>query len=69
MKKGLTVLLCLLMILSVCHGEDAVSSATLAVDRLPETASGDSRILVAYFSTDDTVRAAETAVPLTRSGS
>ena len=38
--------------------EDSVSSATLAVDRLPRVGSGDGRILVVYFSPDDTVRAA-----------
>ena len=35
-----------------------VSSATLSVDRLPEMEATDSSVLVVYFSTDDTIRAA-----------
>ena len=58
MKKALSVLLSLLLICSVSHAEDAVSSATLSVDRLPAVESTGSSILVVYFSTDDTIRAA-----------
>ena len=37
---------------------DAVSSATLNIETLPKvSANGDSKILVAYFSTNDTIRA------------
>ena len=58
MKKALSVLLSLLLIFSVSLAEDAVSSATLSVDRLPAVESTGSGILVVYFSTDDTIRAA-----------
>ena len=58
MKKALSVLLSLLLICSVSLAEDAVSSATLSVDRLPAVESTGSSILVVYFSTDDTIRAA-----------
>ena len=58
MKKALLVLLSLLLICSISLAEDAVSSATLSVDRLPAVESTGSNILVAYFSTDDTIRAA-----------
>ena len=57
MKKALSVLLSLLQICSVSLAEDAVSSATLSVDRLPAVESTGSSILVVYFSTDDTIRA------------
>lgn len=58
MKKALLALLSLLLICSISLGEDAVSSATLSVDRLPAVESTGSSILVVYFSTDDTIRAA-----------
>ena len=58
MKKALSVLLGLLLICSASLAEDAVSSATLSVDRLPAVESNGSNILVVYFSTDDTIRAA-----------
>ena len=58
MKKALLVLLSLLLICSISLAEDAVSSATLSVDRLPAIESTGSSILVVYFSTDDTIRAA-----------
>ena len=58
MKKALSVLLSLLLICSISLAEDAVSSATLSVDRLPAVESTGSSILVVYFSTDDTIRAA-----------
>ena len=58
MKRFLIVLLGLLLVCSLSFAEDAVSSATLAIDRLPEANPQDSNILVVYFSPDDTVRAA-----------
>ena len=59
MKKFAAVLLSLLLILSLACAEDAVSSATLRIDRLPEVSVQDSTILVVYFSPGgDTVRAA-----------
>ena len=58
MKKVMALLTALLLICSVSFAEDAVSSATLSVDRLPEIESTGSSILVVYFSTDDTIRAA-----------
>ena len=58
MKKVLPVLLGLLLICSISLAEDAVSSATLSVDRLPAVESNGSSILVVYFSTDDTIHAA-----------
>ena len=58
MKKAVLLLLSLLLICGVSLAEDAVSSATLSVDRLPEIREEDSSVLVVYFSTDDTVRAA-----------
>lgn len=58
MKKAMALLTALLLICSVSLAEDAVSSATLSVDRLPVVESTGSSILVVFFSTDDTVRAA-----------
>ena len=58
MKKILMVVVSLLLIWNLGFAEDAVSSATLAIDRLPEVNAQDSGILVVYFSPDDTVRAA-----------
>ena len=57
MKKALLIVLSLLLICGVSLAEDAVSSATLSVDRLPAVESTGSSILVVYFSTDDTIRA------------
>lgn len=64
MKKCLCSLLCLLFICSVAFAEDpdAVTSATLNMDRLPEVKAEDSGIIVIYFSPDDTTRAAAYAV-------
>ena len=59
MKRFMLVLIGLLLVCSLCFAEeDAVTSATLKIDRLPKVESPDSHILVAYFSPDDTVRAA-----------
>ena len=58
MKKVFLALLCLLLACGPSLAEDAVSSATLSVDRLPAVESTGSSVLVVYFSTDDTVRAA-----------
>lgn len=57
MKKILVILLSLLTC-GISLAEDAVSSATLSLDRLPSVESTGSNILVVYFSTDDTIRAA-----------
>ena len=58
MKKILLVMLSLLLVCSSSLAEDAVSSATLSVDRIPAREAYDTHTLVVYFSTDDTVRAA-----------
>ena len=58
MKKVWIVLLSLLLVCSVSLAEDAVSSATLNIEKLPEAEMQDNGILVVYFSPDDTVRAA-----------
>ena len=58
MKKVIPILLSLLLACSLSLAEDAVSSATLSVDRLPAVVPTGNSILVVYFSTDDTVRAA-----------
>ena len=58
MKKLGALLLILLLACGAALAEDAVSSATLAIDRLPELQPAESRILVVFFSPDDTVRAA-----------
>ena len=62
MKKCLAVLLSLLLICSFAFAEDAITSATLNIDRLPETEAQENGILVAFFSPDDTTRAAAYAV-------
>ena len=59
MRKILTALIILTLTFGTCFAEeDAVSSATLNIDRLPAVESAGSHILVAYFSPDDTVKAA-----------
>ena len=58
MKKTLAVLLCLGMICGAAFAEDAVSSATIRMEKLPEVNAQDNGILVVFFSPDDTVRAA-----------
>ena len=59
MKKFLAVLLTLMLIYGICAAEeDAVTSATLKIEKLPVVESAGSHILVAYFSPDDTVKAA-----------
>lgn len=57
MKKILVILLSLLTC-GISLAEDVVSSATLSLDHLPSVESAGSNILVVYFSTDDTIRAA-----------
>lgn len=57
MKKILVILLSLLTC-GISLAEDAVSSATLSLDHLPSVESAGSNILVVYFSTDNTIRAA-----------
>lgn len=58
MKKTLPVILAVLLLFSCATAEDAVSSATLKIDRLPAVEPLDNGILVVFFSPDDTVRAA-----------
>ena len=63
MKKSLSVSLMILavLVLQLCVGtaEDAVSSATLSVNTLPHVQKNENAsVLVVYFSTDDTIRAA-----------
>ena len=58
MKKILAVLTCLLLVCGACTAEDAVTSATLKIDRLPGVEAQENGILVAFFSPDDTTRAA-----------
>jgi flavodoxin len=58
MKRFLSVLLVLLLVCSLSFAEDAVSSATLSVEKLPQVEPADNGILVAYFSPGgDTVKA------------
>ena len=59
MKRILIVLLALALVCSASFAEDAVSSATLSVEKLPQVESSDNGILVAYFSPGgDTLKAA-----------
>lgn len=67
MKKRLAVLLSLLLVCSWAFAEeaedpDAVTSATLNMDRLPEVKAEENGIIVIYFSPDDTTRAAAYAL-------
>lgn len=62
LKRIFVAFLILLMICSVSLAEDAITSATLAMDRLPAAEENGSHILVVYFSPDDTVRAAAFAI-------
>ena len=58
MKRFLSVLVSLLLVCGCAMAEDAVTSATLKIDKLPAVEAQDNGILVVYFSPDDTVRAA-----------
>ena len=63
MKKLLSVSLMILIVivLQLCavSAEDAVSSATLSVNMVPQVQKNENAsVLVVYFSTDDTIRAA-----------
>ena len=67
MKKILVILLSLMLVCGCAFaeeaaGEDAVSSATLKIDKLPKAEAQDNGILVVYFSPDDTTRAAAYAI-------
>ena len=57
-KKILAVLTGLLLVCGACAAEDAVTSATLKIDRLPAVEAQENGILVAFFSPDDTTKAA-----------
>lgn len=67
MKRILPVILALLLVFSTAFAEDAVTSATLRIDRLPAVEAQDNGILVVYFSPDDTVRAAAYTIAATLS--
>ena len=58
MKKAFAVLFAFLFICSISFAEDAISSATLRIEHLPEVETRGNGILVVFFSPDDTVRAA-----------
>ena len=67
MKRCLAVLLSLLLLCGPAFAEeaedpDAITSATLHIDRLPEVKTEDNGIIVIYFSPDDTTRAAAYAI-------
>ena len=62
MKRLLMILICLVLACGCAAGEDAVSSATLKIDKLPEAEAEANGILVVYFSPDDTTKAAAYAI-------
>lgn len=63
MKKILLILLSLALACGCAFAEeDAITSATLNMTKLPEVETQENRILVAYFSPDDTTRAAAYAI-------
>ena len=67
MKKCLAILLCMLLACSWAFAEeteaaDAVSSVTLKIEKLPAVEPQDNGILVAFFSPNDTTRAAAYAI-------
>ena len=67
MKKYFAVLLSLLLVCGCAFAEetadpDAVTSATLNIDRLPEVKAEENGTIVIYFSPDDTTRAAAYAL-------
>ena len=69
MKKFLLILLSLTLVCgafaeeaAVEETEDAITSATLNITKLPEVETQDNGILVVFFSPDDTTRAAAYAI-------
>ena len=62
MKKFLMILVCLVLVCGYAAGEDAVTSATLKIEKLPEVETEKNGILVVYFSPDDTTKAAAYAI-------
>lgn len=62
MKKFLMILMCLVLVCGYATGEDAVTSATLKIEKLPEVETEENGILVVYFSPDDTTKAAAYAI-------
>ena len=61
MKKLFLLLMALMLLCMPVLAEDAISSATLAVDDFPRLPKGDSRILVVFFSPEKTVCSAAIA--------
>jgi len=62
MKKIIAVFLILMLACGTAFAEDAVTSATLKMEKLPEVEAKDNGYLVVYFSPDDTNRAAAYAI-------
>ena len=62
MKKFLMILVCLVLVYGYAAGEDAVTSATLKIEKLPEVETEENGILVVYFSPDDTTKVAAYAI-------
>ena len=59
MRRFWAILMVLLLAGSACLAEeDAITSATLKMDKLPKVEVQDSTVLVAFLSPDDTVKAA-----------
>ena len=67
MKKILAVFFSLLLICSISLAEDAITSATIRMNKLPAAEVQNNGILVVYFSPDDTVRAAAWTIASTLS--
>lgn len=62
MKKVLILLMSLMLACGCAFAEDAVTSATLEIDKLPEAEAEENGILVVWFSPDDTTKAAAYAI-------
>ena len=62
MKKVLILLMSLMLACGCAFAEDAVTSATLEIDKLPEAEAEENGILVVWFSPDDTTKASAYAI-------
>ena len=62
MKKVLVILMSVLLACCTAFAEDAVTSATLRIEKLPAVEVQENGILTVFFSPDDTTRAAAYAV-------